>query len=212
MNKLKILLIDDDETWLSLYKRKLTKLDHDISTCVSSFEAIQLLRVESFDIAFCDIKMIYENSEGKIIENGGLYLIQEIKELSPQTEVVVVTGYGSTELARESFNEGVFDFIEKGENLFDDIKILIDKILSHRREKQINPNVLASQVKFPTEEKDLSIFETIEFEMNNRWTATDLTAFIKIVNNLYTFFLISQKRISQRRQVLTTSISTNYGL
>jgi DNA-binding NtrC family response regulator len=43
----------------------------------------------------------------------GLEILQKIKELDPETEVIVITGFATMETAKESFKKGVFDFLAK---------------------------------------------------------------------------------------------------
>jgi DNA-binding NtrC family response regulator len=43
----------------------------------------------------------------------GMQFLSEVKERSPQTEVIVITGFATMDTAKESFQKGVFDFLAK---------------------------------------------------------------------------------------------------
>jgi DNA-binding NtrC family response regulator len=65
-----------------------------------------MARIEQkrFDVVITDLKM-----EGI----DGMQFLVRVKQIYPDTGVIVITGYGGAEIAKESFKKGAFDFIAK---------------------------------------------------------------------------------------------------
>jgi DNA-binding NtrC family response regulator len=107
-NKLKILILDDEPIVCKRLKPSLEKHGFQVDTFTRSFEALQAVKETGYDIVITDLKM-----EGM----DGMRFLQEAKKLNPNTEVIVITGFATMETAKESFKQGVFDFIAKPFNL-----------------------------------------------------------------------------------------------
>ena len=67
-------------------------------------EALRLIREESFDVVLLDLR---------IPGSGGLRVLRAIREASPETQVVVITGYPSIDYAKEAIRLGAFEFMAK---------------------------------------------------------------------------------------------------
>jgi len=65
-----------------------------------------MARIEEkkFDIIITDLKM-------KGVD--GMHFLERIKEIAPDTGVIVITGFATSETAGESFRKGAFDFVAK---------------------------------------------------------------------------------------------------
>ena len=100
----KILIVDDEPIVGERLQATLRKDGHLIETFTDPREALQRLNAETFDIVVCDIRM------GEI---DGLQVMATVLERSPDTKVIMITGYATLELARESLTKGAFDFIAK---------------------------------------------------------------------------------------------------
>ena len=94
--------------------------------------ALKKLKSQPFDLFIVDLKI--PGPDGR--EYGGLDLIEESMKLDALRPIIVVTGYGSVELARKTLTKGVFDFIEKGSEDFK-IKLLnaVNRALATQEEK-----------------------------------------------------------------------------
>ncbi len=102
--KPKLLLIDDEEgirTVLGLY---LEDEGYQVLTAASGEEGLDVFRREQPPIVLTDIKM-----PGM----GGVELLRRIKQESPDTEVIMITGHGDMELAIQSLKHEATDFITK---------------------------------------------------------------------------------------------------
>lgn len=136
-DKALILIVEDNRDMLDIYCREL-KDDHyliDISDTV--IDAIKKIRKETYNVVIVDLKMPGLKSQE---EMGGLEVMKEILESSPTTRIIVVTGFGTSKLARESFKDGVYDFIDKPIN-YNELRKIIKKAILESRSKvqRINP-------------------------------------------------------------------------
>ena len=100
----KIVVIDDEAVVGQSCRRALDGEGYEVSTALTGAEALEKIKSDCFDLALLDLK---------IPGSGGLGVLRSIRKMSPQTEVVVITGYPSVENAKESIRLGAFDFVTK---------------------------------------------------------------------------------------------------
>ncbi|MCH2181559.1 MAG: response regulator [Mariniblastus sp.] len=99
-----ILVVDDDDVLRSRLEKAFSSRGLVVYTASDYDEAIELARANSPDMAVLDLKM-----PGR----GGMELLREIKQLSPSTKVVMLTGYGSITNAVEAVKLGALNYITK---------------------------------------------------------------------------------------------------
>ncbi len=117
------ILIVDDEPLIRKSLFEILKIaGFDAHTAASAEEAVSIFSTRSFDIVITDMKLP---------NMTGVELLGHIKEVSPSTEVILITGYGSIETAVEAMKKGAFDYVTKPV-VDDEIKILIDKIIEKK--------------------------------------------------------------------------------
>jgi DNA-binding NtrC family response regulator len=104
MDRLKIMVLDDEPIVCKRLKPALEKLGYEVDTFIDSLEALHQIQDTRYDIIITDLKM-------KGID--GMKFLQEAKKRHPGTEVIVITGFATLETAKEYFSKGVFDFIAK---------------------------------------------------------------------------------------------------
>ena len=102
--KTTILILDDEAIVLKRLRPSLEKAGYDIEVFSQSSDASKRIMEKDFDIVITDLKM-----EGL----DGMQFLTQVKERSPRTEVIVITGFATMETAKESFQKGVFDFLAK---------------------------------------------------------------------------------------------------
>jgi DNA-binding NtrC family response regulator len=98
------LIVDDEPIVGERLLATLHRDGHVVEALSDPAEALRRLKAKTFDIVVCDIRM------GEI---DGLQVMASVLERSPRTKVIMITGYATLELARESLTKGAFDFIAK---------------------------------------------------------------------------------------------------
>ncbi len=124
---LRILVVDDQIDVRRGLKRLISTLGCEVDTCSSAEEALNILQKDSYDIVFTDLKM-----EGM----SGVDLLTEITKRWTDIEVVLITGYGTIELAVSCLQNGAAHFITKpfdNEEILAYVKRAGYRILSKRR-------------------------------------------------------------------------------
>ena len=100
----KLLLIDDEEGYVTILAKRLAKRNFLVKTALSGVEAIRILRNESFDLAVLDLKME---------DMDGIEVLKVFKAMEPEMPVIILTGHGSETAAREGMEFGAFDYLVK---------------------------------------------------------------------------------------------------
>jgi DNA-binding NtrC family response regulator len=123
-----VLLVDDEPNILKTMSICFNSLDLEVAAFSDSAEALQAVNQNKFDFAFLDLKMYPYN---------GIKILEEIKKISPETTVVIVTAHGSIETAVEAIKKGAYDYFLKPFG-FPELKHFIDKVFEyHSLQKQV---------------------------------------------------------------------------
>lgn len=118
----KILIIDDEPIVCERLKPALQKIGFSVEASTDSQQAIDRLAVERFDVVITDIKM-----KGP----DGIEVLHFVKQQSPATHVIVITGFATVDSAREAMKSGAVDFVAKPFKI-SQIKDLVVKITESR--------------------------------------------------------------------------------
>jgi len=102
--KIRLLLVDDEVGYLKILSKRLEKRNIDVISANTGQKAIQLLRRNDFDVAVVDLKMM---------DMDGIDVLDILKKLDPDIEVIILTGHGSERAAREGIEKGAFDYLTK---------------------------------------------------------------------------------------------------
>lgn len=125
MSDTRILFVDDDRDILAMVEQYLTIKGYDVTTVDNGIDAVGIVKEKQIDIVFTDYKMP---------EFNGLELLVAIKKYRPQTEVIIVTGYGSMESAIQAMKFGSYDYLQKPFKL-DHLRLIIDRIVEEKKIK-----------------------------------------------------------------------------
>ncbi len=123
-----ILFVDDEKEILSIVKEYLTLNGYDVAVVDNGLKALDLIKEGKFDIVFTDLNMP---------GCSGLEVLASTKEHRPETEVIIVTGFGTIESAIEALKLGSYDYLQKPIKL-ERLKILIDRIIEKKRLQKEN--------------------------------------------------------------------------
>jgi len=123
----RLLIIDDDEAVRLLLKDLLEESGYAVRTAKSGEEALQMIRISTYDIIITDLRLTGMH---------GLELVKEVKAIDPGIDIVVMTGYASVHSAVESMKAGAIDYITKPFNS-DHIKMVVQKSLERREYQRL---------------------------------------------------------------------------
>ncbi len=104
-----ILVIDDDRDILTSARLLLKQHFSRVETLSSPAELNRVLSKNAIDIVLLDMNFSRGRNDGK----EGLYWLDRIKEISADTQVIMMTAYGEIELAVKAIKKGAFDFVLK---------------------------------------------------------------------------------------------------
>jgi len=119
---MKILIVDDNETFLSQIKKYLTLKNFDVDVAYRGKDALRML-VKGYDAVLLDLK---------IPDISGIEIMKEARRKGIKTNFIVITGYGEVESAVEAMKLGAVDYIQKP---FDTGRLLeiLNKIKSRKK-------------------------------------------------------------------------------
>jgi DNA-binding NtrC family response regulator len=103
-DRLDILVLDDEPIVGERLKPALEKEGYQVEIFVDPNRALERISEKTFDIVVTDIRMD---------EMDGIQVLERVSEKSNRTKVIMITGYATLEVARESLTKGAFDFIAK---------------------------------------------------------------------------------------------------
>jgi len=114
--KIKVLLVDDEKSFVEVLHKRLSKRGMDVTQSFSGAEGIQALRKVDYDVAVLDLKME---------DMDGLEVLKVFKKMYPKMEVIILTGHESEQAAQEVVKYGAFAYLTKPcafEKLLDTIR------------------------------------------------------------------------------------------
>jgi DNA-binding response OmpR family regulator len=101
---IRVLLVDDEESYLDVVSKRLEKRNIATTRAPSGSEAIRAARDQDFDVAVVDLKMV---------DMDGIEVLRILKKMIPDIAVIMLTGHGSEQAAREGIRYGAFDYLTK---------------------------------------------------------------------------------------------------
>jgi DNA-binding NtrC family response regulator len=99
-----VLVVDDEENFLTLLKWFLTQQGYEVYTASSADEASGILQGRAIDIALLDIKLG---------DRDGLSLLDEVTDQSPGVKVVMMTAYPTVSSIKQAFDKGATRYLTK---------------------------------------------------------------------------------------------------
>ena len=118
----KILVVDDEQSMRDFLAIMLTKEGHEVVTAKNGADAIKAVQAEIFDLVITDVKMPGAD---------GIDVLKSVKEISPETVVIMITAFATTETAVEAMKIGAYDYIIKPFKV-DELKLIIYNSLEKR--------------------------------------------------------------------------------
>ncbi|MET0412912.1 MAG: sigma-54 dependent transcriptional regulator [Polyangiaceae bacterium] len=101
---LTVLVVDDEPSNLSSLRKIFEREHMRVLTAENAKTALDLVRKHRVQVALTDLMMP---------GTSGAELLRALREVSPETEVVLMTAYGTVEIAVQAMRDGAYDFVEK---------------------------------------------------------------------------------------------------
>ncbi|MCP4024675.1 MAG: response regulator [Desulfobacteraceae bacterium] len=120
----KVLLVDDEKEFLETMSERITARGMEVTCVESADKALALIKKKSFDAIIMDFQMP---------EMDGMKALKVIKDLKPELQIILLTGYATVEKTVEAMKIGATDFLEKPA----DIEALVEKIKKAKAEKML---------------------------------------------------------------------------
>ncbi len=123
----RVLVIDDNETMRSGMALLLERMGHDVTAASGGGEGLRQMKARPFDLVITDYKMV---------DMDGLEVLDAVRRDYADTDVVVITAYGTIDVAVEAMRKGAADFVVKADALYDVLRMRVEKVLKHRELRQ----------------------------------------------------------------------------
>ncbi len=134
-NHAKILIVDDERVALRNLEHIMKKEGHEVVGTQSGQNALKFLEEQPFDVVLTDLKM------EKV---DGMQILRRCRELYPDTEVIMITGYATLESAVETMKHGAFYYIAKPFKLDEVRKVVqeaVEKVGLKRENRQLREEI-----------------------------------------------------------------------
>lgn len=112
---IRLLLIDDETVFVEVLAKRLSRRGIQVEKANSGEQGIRALRKGDFDVALLDLKMV---------DMDGMEVLRVMKIVAPDLPVILISGHGADEAARQGLDAGAFDFLAKP----CDLDLLLEKI------------------------------------------------------------------------------------
>ncbi|MEW5694002.1 MAG: response regulator, partial [Candidatus Hydrogenedentota bacterium] len=126
MKQASVLILDDEVIMRDFLEETLKRKLLNVECTAEPYTALKKLKEKFYEIFITDLKLPYLN---------GLEVLKKSKEISPYTEVVLITAYGTVESAVEAMKLGAFDYINKPFKP-EEIELIVDTIIKRFAEEK----------------------------------------------------------------------------
>jgi ATP-dependent Lon protease len=118
-----VLVVDDEEIARTNLEYILRKEGHQVSTAANGMEALDQVKAHDFDVVLTDLKME---------KMDGIQLLESVKQVSPHTEIIMVTGYATVATAVDALRKGAAHYLSKPIKL-DELRTTVREIIDKKR-------------------------------------------------------------------------------
>lgn len=126
-----ILIVEDNDALREIAAEAISSPQNEITTAASAEEAFAEIKEKTFDLVITDLKLP---------EADGMAVLDAAKKANPDTEVIIMTAYGTVDTAVKAMKKGASDFITKPFSI-EQMRVMAAKILSRRALKEENKNL-----------------------------------------------------------------------
>ncbi|HET6514131.1 MAG TPA: sigma-54 dependent transcriptional regulator [Thermodesulfovibrionales bacterium] len=155
-NNAKILIVDDEKIALKNLDHVIRKEGYEVTSTQSGQNALKLIEEQQFEVVLTDLRM------EKV---DGMQILARCRELYPDTEVVMITGFATLESAVETMKHGAFYYIAKPFKL-DEVRKVVreaaEKVRLKRENRQLREQIETYQGKVKIITKDQSMLRLLD--------------------------------------------------
>jgi two-component system, NtrC family, response regulator HydG len=126
--QIRVLIIDDEKFHAEALAESLRRTGYDCVVATSGAAGLKKMEDEDFGVVLTDLKME---------DMDGLAVVRKVKEVSSDTEVVVITGHADTKTAVEAIKQGAVNYLTKPVDLAE-LRAIVDRAAEHLRLAQAN--------------------------------------------------------------------------
>lgn len=119
----RILVAEDSKDVAAFLQSYLTQQGYQAQVAYDGETALRLFNAQPFDLVLTDLQMP---------RLGGLGVLHRVKERSPDTQVIILTGHASLETALDAMRHGAFDYLLKPVEMVEQLQLALDRALLHR--------------------------------------------------------------------------------
>jgi ATP-dependent Lon protease len=124
----RILVVDDEEIARSNMEYILRKDGYQVESAANGAEALERFKNQNFDLVLTDLKME---------KMDGLQLLEAVKQISPNTELVMITGFATVSTAVDALRKGAAHYLSKPINL-DDLRQTVKELVGKKKHFQMS--------------------------------------------------------------------------
>ena len=152
-DKIKLLVVDDEERFLKTLTQRLTLRDFDVTPVNNGKDAIETARQQAFHLALVDLKMPGMSGEE---------VLEALKQNDPHIEVVILTGHGSIDSAVYCTKMGCHSYLQKPCETDELMRVLKDAYQSRIQKKlQLDEDKMEKLLDQATGESPLAILRKL---------------------------------------------------
>ncbi len=122
-----VLVVDDEEIARTNLGYILRKEGHQVATAANGLEALEKVKAQEFDLILTDLKME---------KMDGIQLLESVKQISPNTEIIMVTGYPTVGSAVDALKKGAAHYLSKPIKL-EELRATVREIVEKKRHLQM---------------------------------------------------------------------------
>jgi DNA-binding NtrC family response regulator len=148
MDKMKMMLVDDEERFLETTKKLLERKGYQVATALSGSEALDKLQKENIQVVILDVKMPGMD---------GMTTLKAIKNRHPLVEVIMLTGHATVESAVEGLKSGAADYLIKPTDIEDLIRKAED---AYAKRQVLEEKIRGAQARMVTKSSSEKLQET----------------------------------------------------
>ncbi len=119
----RILVVDDEQIARSNLEYVLRKDGYEVDSAENGLEAYEKIKTEDYDLVLADLKME---------KMDGIQLLEAIREISPSTDTIIITGYATVSTAVAALQKGAINYLSKPIKL-DELREMVASIRENRR-------------------------------------------------------------------------------